>query len=260
MSDLRTFERTLRRGAAPALTHNEAVPTPPQPQAPPAQRIRTFHARNGRTTPRSTASLDRLWPRYGLDVSDGIIDLAHTFGPNTPVVLELGFGKGEGTAATAKHHRETAILAVDVHAPGVLALLRLCEHDSLDNVRVIHGDGIAVLSDALGTESLAGIRAYFPDPWPKTRHHKRRLIRPDLVTLAARRIRPGGFFHTATDWPDYAEQMLAVLNAEPLLSNDHDGFAPRPANRPLTRYEKRGIAAGRQIYDLQFHRTETTPG
>ncbi|MEI6620569.1 MAG: tRNA (guanosine(46)-N7)-methyltransferase TrmB [Actinomycetes bacterium] len=230
------------------------MPTTPRSLAEPPPRVRTFHARNGRVTQRSATTLDRLWPHFGLDVGEGVVDLAGVFGTRTPVVLELGFGKGEATVAAASRDRLTPVLAVDVHAPGVLALMRQCERGSLNHVKVVHGDGVALLSEAIEADCLAGMRAYFPDPWPKTRHHKRRLIRPDLVALAASRIRPGGFLHAATDWPHYAQQMLAVLTAEPLLGNDHPGFAPRPLERPLTRYEERGIAAGRAIYDLQFRR------
>lgn len=169
-------------------------------------------------------------------------------------MLELGFGMGEATTAMASANCGVAILAVEVHSPGIISLLRLCEKQEITNIRVAHGDGIVLLADMLAPQSLQGIRAYFPDPWTKARHQKRRLVRPDLVRLAANRLRIGGFFHSATDSQNYAEQMLEVLTAEPMLRNEFKSFAPRPPERPITGYERRGLAQGHEIFDVVFRR------
>lgn len=198
--------------------------------------------------------LERLWPTYGVNIDGMKLDLTSLFGPELPVVLELGFGMGEATAAMALTDPTVAILAVEVHSPGIVALLRLCEEQEITNLRIAHGDGIILLSDMLAPQSLQGIRAYFPDPWPKARHQKRRLVRPDLVQLVASRLRPGGFFHCATDSQNYAEQMLEVLAAEPMLRNEFAMFAPRPQWRPITGYESRGLAQGHEIFDVVSRR------
>jgi tRNA (guanine-N7-)-methyltransferase len=214
------------------------------------QDIRTFHPRRGRMSAAQTDAVATLLPRYG--VPDGPIDTATLFG-GLPVVLEIGFGLGHATVEMALDDDETGILAVDVHTPGVGRLLLEIEEHGLDNVRVVHDDAVELLRARIEESSLAAIRIFFPDPWPKARHHKRRLVRPDLVALMASRLREGGVLHCATDWAPYAEAMLEVLTAEPLLVNEYDGFAPR-LERPMTKFERTGIDRGHQVSDLVFSR------
>ncbi len=201
-------------------------------------------------------ALQRLWPVWGLDI-DGlrVLDLDEMFG-GLPVVMEIGFGMGEATALMAAEDPDTGILAVDVHTPGQGNLLVLAERNGLSNIRVANGDAIILLQKMLPPDSLDGLRVYFPDPWPKKRHHKRRLIQPEFLTLAARRMKPGAVLHCATDWEPYAEQMLDVLTAHPDFENTRadGGFAPRPAFRPLTRFEGQGLDKGHVVHDLLIAR------
>src|SRR5690349_21742787 len=194
---------------------------PDGPRADPAgshfeRRIRSFQPRRSRVTAGQADALQRLWPAWGLDI-DGqrVIDLGELFGNDNPVVLEIGFGMGEATARMAAADPDTDILAVDVHTPGQGNLLSLAEQQQLTNVRVGNGDAIILLREMLAEDALDGLRVYFPDPWPKKRHHKRRLIQPEFLDLVATRVRPGGIVHCATDWEPYAEQMLEVLDAHP---------------------------------------------
>jgi tRNA (guanine-N7-)-methyltransferase len=216
--------------------------------------VRTFHPRRGRVTSSQSRALTQHGDRLVLPADGGPLHLGDVFGEGRPVVLEIGFGMGEATVAMAAADPETGILAVDVHTPGVGQLLGAVVARGLDNVRVVHGDAVEVVRDRLQPGSLAGVRIFFPDPWPKTRHHKRRLVQQPFVALLASRLAPGGFVHCATDWPDYADQMLAVLAGEPLLDNDFEGFAPRPGDRPLTRFERRGTERGHPVADLVFRR------
>jgi len=209
--------------------------------------------------------LERLWPRWGVDVDDDFtlaslftddsVDVAKADAnaeTNWDVVLEIGCGMGETTLAMAAAEPNRALLAVDVHTPGLGAILRGCEDTGLTNVRVARGDAVTLLCDRIPVASLSEIRIYFPDPWPKLRHRKRRLIQSDFVRLAASRLRVGGVIHCATDWPEYADQMLEVLDSEPSLRNTFPGFAPKPAGRPTTRFETKGIEQGHPIADLIF--------
>ncbi|WP_282090874.1 tRNA (guanosine(46)-N7)-methyltransferase TrmB [Streptomyces tendae] len=235
---------------------------PDGPKADPAgshfeRRIRSFQPRRSRVTAGQADALQRLWPVWGLDI-DGqrVIDLAELFGNARPVVLEVGFGMGEATARMAAADPDTNILAVDVHTPGQGNLLGLAERQELSNIRVGNGDAIILLREMLTPDSLAGLRVYFPDPWPKKRHHKRRLIQPEFLSLAATRLAPGAVVHCATDWEPYAEQMLDVLTAHPDFENTvpGGGFAPRPEHRPLTRFEGQGLDKGHVVNDLLFRR------
>lgn len=214
--------------------------------------IRTFHARRGRLSPRAREALESLLPLHGLP--DGPVD-TETLLDGRPVVLEIGFGLGHATVEMAQADPATGILAVDVHTPGVARLLQAIDARGLDNVVVVHGDAVALLRDRLAPCSLAGIRAFFPDPWPKARHHKRRLVRPDLVALMASRLRPGSPLHVATDWAPYAEAMREVLDAEPWLRNRYDGRAPR-LERPLTKFERQGLEVGHEVVDLVYERLD----
>ncbi|MFF0221895.1 tRNA (guanosine(46)-N7)-methyltransferase TrmB [Streptomyces sp. NPDC004629] len=235
---------------------------PDGPRADPAgshfeRRIRSFQPRRSRVTTGQADALQRLWPKWGLDI-DGqrIVDLEELFGNERPVVLEIGFGMGEATARMAAEDPEVNILAVDVHTPGQGNLLNLADRMGLSNIRVANGDAIILLREMLRPDSLDGLRVYFPDPWPKKRHHKRRLIQPEFLTLAASRLRPGALVHCATDWEPYAGQMLDVLTAHPDFENTRPdgGFAPRPGFRPLTRFEAQGLDKGHVVNDLLFRR------
>lgn len=211
---------------------------------------RTFKHRRGRITPGQRAALADLWPRYGLDAGPGPIDPAGVFGRRAPVVVEIGFGMGETTLAMAAADPERDVIAIDVHTPGAGALLRDLDAAGLTNLRVMVADAQWVVRELLRPGSLDEVRVFFPDPWPKTRHHKRRLFSASFAALAASRLRPGGRLHSATDWADYADQMLRVVEAEPLLHNTFGGAAPRPAWRPVTRFEQQGLDKGHRIVDV----------
>ncbi|MDQ0404797.1 tRNA (guanosine(46)-N7)-methyltransferase TrmB [Streptomyces sp. NBC_01723] len=250
-----------------SLRHTRAKGEPRFPDGPKAdpagshfeRRIRSFQPRRSRVTAGQADALQRLWPLWGLDI-DGQrdLDLGELFGDARPVVLEIGFGMGEATAQMAEADPGTNILAVDVHTPGQGNLLGLAERNGLSNIRVANGDAIILLREMLAPGSLAGLRVYFPDPWPKKRHHKRRLIQREFLTLAATRLAPGAFVHCATDWEPYAEQMLDELTAHPDFENTapDGGFAPRPAHRPLTRFEGQGLDKGHVVNDLLFRRVQ----
>lgn len=220
------------------------------------RRIRSFQPRRSRVSPGQQDALERLWPKWGLDI-DGlrVLDLPELF-DGLPVVLEIGFGMGEATAQMAADEPGTGILAVDVHTPGQGNLLRLADRNGMSNIRVANGDAIILLREMLTPDSLDGLRVYFPDPWPKSRHHKRRLIQPEFLDLVAQRLKPGAVLHCATDWEPYAEQMLEVLTAHPRFENTaaDGGYAPRPEFRPLTRFEGQGLDKGHVVHDLLFAR------
>jgi tRNA (guanine-N7-)-methyltransferase len=215
--------------------------------------IRTFHPRRGRMSARHADALAELWPAYGLSVADGDrtpLDLTALFGREAPRVLEIGFGMGDTTAAMAAADPGRDYLAVEVHTPGIGNLLALVRDLGLANVRVAHGDAMQLVH-RLHPGALDAVHVFFPDPWPKARHHKRRLIQPGTVGLLRRLLRPGGVLHCATDWPHYATAMTAALEAEPGLRRLPAGSA----RRPVTRYERRGAEAGRPISDLVYARS-----
>ena len=217
--------------------------------------IRTFHPRRGRITPTAADALARLWAIRGVDVTPEFrLDNRELFGRNAPLVLEIGSGMGDATLALAAADPQRDYLAVDVHTPGLGSLLARAEAYGLDNIRAARGDALELLTHGIAPKSLDAIHLFFPDPWPKARHHKRRIVSPDRVALMRDRLRPGGLLHAATDWPAYAHQMLDVLSADPGLANRYDGYAPGSVGRPETRYERRGITAGRPIADLVFVR------
>jgi len=203
-------------------------------------------------SPAQQRACEALLPRYGIPIGHAF-DWPAIFGRIAPVVLEIGFGMGETTAAIAAAHPHIDFVGVEMHLPGVGALLRRLDADKLDNVRVIRADAVDVVATT-ACESLAGVHVYFPDPWPKKRHHKRRLLQPAFVRELALRIVAGGYLHVATDWAPYANEILNVLHDEPLLVNTSEGFASRPAWRPLTKFERRGIARGHGVFDLLFKR------
>jgi tRNA (guanine-N7-)-methyltransferase len=200
-------------------------------------------------------------PKWGLPWQPCPLDLTQTFGREAPRVLEIGFGMGETTAQIAAAHPETDFLGVEVYTAGCGALLRRIADQHLMNLRIIQHDAMEVVRDMIQPATLDRIQIFFPDPWPKARHHKRRLIRPDFVEELAIRLKPGGIVHCATDWAPYADVMREVLSASPTLrtqSTTPDGFAPRPAYRPLTRFESRGLRLGHDVFDLVYQRNEDT--
>lgn len=221
---------------------------------PSEQRIRSFVTRAGRVSTAQARALDILAPRYCIPFTKAPLDLHQAFGNDAPTILEIGFGMGETTAVIADGMRDRNFLGVEVHTPGVGGLLKLIDEKQLENVRIIQHDAVEVLRDMLPPASLAGAHVFFPDPWHKARHHKRRLIQPPLVSLLAARIAPGGYLHCATDWENYAEQMLEVLAAEPTLENTAQGYAPRPDYRPVTKFENRGLRLGHGVWDLVFRK------
>lgn len=216
--------------------------------------IRSFVVRAGRMSPKQIRGLAEGMTRYGLPYRAAPLDLNATFGRHAPTVLEIGSGMGIATAEIAAAQPETNFIAVEVHPPGVGNLCNLLDEQKLGNVRVVQDDAVKVLTHMIVPEALAGVHIYFPDPWHKARHHKRRLVQSPLVALLASRLAPGGYLHLATDWVPYAEQMLEVLSAEPLLANTADGYAPRPAWRPETKFERRGLKLGHEVRDLLFRK------
>jgi tRNA (guanine-N7-)-methyltransferase len=220
--------------------------------------VRSYVLRQSRVSNAQRRAYDELLPRYGIVKGPQRLDLDAVFGRAAPKILEIGFGMGETTADIAAAHPENDYLGIEVHTPGVGSLLKAIEARELTNLRLIQHDAVEVVRDMIAKDSLAGVHIFFPDPWPKKRHHKRRLIQPELTRLLAERLRPGGYLHCATDWQNYAEQIVAVLAAEPLLENTADalagGFAPRPAYRPLTKFESRGLRLGHGVWDIVFRR------
>ena len=216
--------------------------------------IRSFVLRQGRFSPAQRAAYDTLLPHFGIPYSPSPIDLARAFGRPNPKVVEIGFGMGETTAAIAALRSDHDFLAIDVHAPGVGSLLRLIERERLSNVRIVSHDAVDVVNQMIAPGTLAAVHVFFPDPWPKKRHHKRRLLQPAFVHALAERLAADGYLHAATDWEDYAVEMLTTLRNEPLLANTAKEFAPRPAYRPLTKFERRGLARGHGVWDLIFRR------
>jgi len=216
--------------------------------------IRSYVLRQGRMSVAQKRAYDRLFAQYAILFAAKQIDLDAAFGRHAPIVLEIGFGMGETTAAIAQAHPENSYLGIEVHSPGVGSLLKLIASHALENVRIVQHDAVAVVEHMIAPGTLSGVHIFFPDPWPKKRHHKRRLIQPPFVHLLASSLAPGGYLHLATDWEDYAQQMLNVLNREPLLVNTVPDYAPRPAHRPLTKFEQRGRKLGHPVWDLFYRR------
>lgn len=219
-----------------------------------AGHIRSFVLRQGRVSNAQQRCYEEMMPKIGIPYAAALLDLDAVFGRRAPRILEIGFGMGETSATIAEANPQNDYLGVEVHTPGVGSLCKLVAEKGLSNQRIVQHDAVEVLRDMIAENSLDGVHIFFPDPWPKARHHKRRLIQPPLVATLARRLRPGGSIHCATDWENYAEQMLAVLSAEPLLENTADGYAPRPDYRPLTKFEQRGLRLGHGVWDLVFRR------
>jgi len=220
----------------------------------PQRHIRSYVLRQDRMSPAQIRNIEEGMPRWGIPYAAQAIDYAATFGRTAPVVLEIGFGMGFTTAEIAAARPDTDFIGIEVHGPGVGNMFKLIAEQQLANVRVIQHDAVEVLRDMIPDGSLAGVHVYFPDPWPKKRHLKRRLIQSPLVAQLASKLAPGGYLHCATDIEDYGQQMLDVLSAEPLLENTADGFAPRPDYRPLTKFEARGLRLGHGVWDVIFRR------
>jgi len=220
------------------------------------RRIRSYVLRQGRVSNAQQRSLDTLLPRFGIPYAAEPLDLAAAFGRAAPKFLEIGFGMGETTAAIAQANPQNDYLAIEVHSPGVGSLLKQIGEMNLANVRIIQHDAVEVLQHMIADQALDGAHIFFPDPWHKARHKKRRLIQPPLVAVLAQKLKTGGYIHAATDWQDYAEQILAVLGAEPLLQNTARDYAPRPDYRPLTKFEQRGLRLGHGVWDMIFRRKE----
>lgn len=214
--------------------------------------IRSFVHRRSHITQGQQHAIDTLAGKWAIPYQAGLLDFAAVFGRNAPTILEIGFGMGETTEKIALTRPEDNFLGVEVFPAGVGAMLNRIESSHLNNVRIIQHDAVDVVNQMIPLESLDGIHIYFPDPWPKKRHHKRRLIQGPFVRLLAQRLKSGGYIHCATDWENYAEQMLEVLSAEPLLQNTSDGFAPKPDYRPQTKFETRGFRLGHSSWDIVF--------
>jgi tRNA (guanine-N7-)-methyltransferase len=217
--------------------------------------VRSFVRREGRMTPAQEAALERLWGRFGI-AAESQIDTTVAFGRQAPLSIEIGFGTGDHLAASALARPDWNFIGIEVHRPGVGRLLQVVEQREIGNVRVACHDAVEVLRDRLPAGSVDEVVIFFPDPWPKKKHHKRRLIQQDFAELLARVLRPGGRLRLATDWKDYADHMLEVFNAAAGFANAAvDGrFVPRPADRPLTRFENRGLRLGHEVFDLEYRR------
>ncbi len=220
----------------------------------PRRAIKSFVLRAGRMGSGQVRAMEELGPAYVLPYAAQPLDAAQVFGRSAPLVLEIGFGMGDATAAIAGALPDTDFLGVEVHSPGVGALLKLIGEQGLSNVRIVRHDAVEVLDHMIAPGSLGGVHVFFPDPWHKKKHNKRRLIQPEFVARLCTRLAPGGYLHCATDWQPYAEQMLEVLSAEPALRNTAEGYAPRPHYRPLTKFERRGLKLGHGVWDLVFRR------
>ena len=221
---------------------------------PTEHRIRSFVTRAGRLSTAQARAIEEVGPQFCLPYQKSVLDIDACFGRAAPVIFEIGFGMGDTTAAIATSMPERDFIGVEVHTPGVGSLLKQIGEQGLSNLRLIQHDAVEVLTHMIAPGTLAGVHVFFPDPWHKARHNKRRLIQAPLVQLLCTRLAPGGYLHCATDWQEYAEQMLEVLGAEPLLVNTASDYAERPAYRPVTKFENRGLRLGHGVWDLVFKR------
>ena len=221
--------------------------------------IRSFVLRQGRVSSAQLRYYDGMMAEIGIPYVPTPHDLDTVFGRSAeqaPKILEIGFGMGESSAMIAATNPQNDYLGIEVHTPGVGSLCKLVAEGGLTNLRIVQHDAVEVLRDMIQPGILSGVHIFFPDPWPKARHHKRRLIQSPLVVLLASRLKPGGYIHCATDWEEYAQQMLDVLSAEPLLENTAAGFSPRPDYRPLTKFEQRGLRLGHGVWDVIFRKKQ----
>lgn len=218
------------------------------------RKIRSFVRREGRLTRGQQRGLDVIWPQFGIEHDIGVLDLDKIFTRSAPRVLEIGFGNGASLAQQARQHPEIDFLGIEVHRPGVGNLLQVIEREGLSNIRVMQEDAVEIVREQIPLNSLDKVQLFFPDPWHKKKHHKRRIVQLDFAALLYERLKPGGIFHMATDWQHYAEHMLAVMNAAPGYKNLSAGndYMPRPEDRPLTKFEQRGHRLGHGVWDLMF--------
>jgi len=216
--------------------------------------IRSYVRREGRLTGGQQRALDALYPRYGVRWDGTPLDLPGLFSRSGPITLDIGFGSGEALAEMAAAHPDRLYLGVEVYRAGTGQLLRSIEHHQLDNLRVLLGDASELLRWGIPTASLSGVQLFFPDPWPKKRHHKRRMVQAEWLSTVADRLKPGGILHMATDWAEYAEWMLTITDADASFTNVHGGYAPNAGNRPQTRFERRGRRKGHGVFDLILER------
>lgn len=234
----------------------DAINTP-KPDAPFMRVIKTYVLRAGRMGPGQTRAFEQFGAKFLLPFKNEKLGIGASFGRQAPLILEIGFGMGDATAKIAQARVGDNFLCCEVHAPGVGALLKRCGEEDIGNIRIVQHDAIEVMDYMLGENSLDGVHIFFPDPWHKSRHHKRRLIQGPFVNRLALHIKQGGYLHLATDWEPYAQQMLQVLSAEPLIKNtatDPSGFAEKPSYRPLTKFENRGLKLGHGVWDLVFEK------
>ncbi|MDD1631971.1 MAG: tRNA (guanosine(46)-N7)-methyltransferase TrmB [Methylococcaceae bacterium] len=217
------------------------------------QRIRSFIRRQGRLTPGQQLALDNYWDKYCLD-PNADTNFSQVFGRDAPLFVEIGFGNGESLVRMAAANPDKDYMGIEVHKPGVGHLLMLLNQQGLNNVRIYCHDAIEIMEQKIADNSLAGVHLFFPDPWPKKKHHKRRIVRPGFVDLLVRKLKPGGYFHAATDWKNYAEAMLAVLSESSELRNisPTNDYCDSPEYRPLTKFEQRGLRLGHGVWDLIF--------
>ena len=216
--------------------------------------IRSFVLRQGRLTPAQERAITALLPTYGIPYAQQALDLDAAFGRSAPKILEIGFGMGGATAEIASANPDQDYLGIEVHTPGVGNLLKLVDEMNLPNLRIIQHDAVEVLRNMIADKALDGVHIFFPDPWHKKRHHKRRLLQAEFVALLCSKIKPGGYLHFASDWEEYAEWTREVLDAEKSLENTAQGYAPRPEYRPLTKFEQRGLNLGHGVWDLIYRR------
>jgi len=221
---------------------------------PTERRIRSFVTRAGRLSVAQARAIEELSPRFCVPYKKELLDLDQSFNRAAPTILEIGFGMGDSTASIAASMPDRNFIGVEVHTPGVGSLLKLIGEQGLENLRIIQHDAVEVLTHMIAPGSLAGVHVFFPDPWHKARHNKRRLIQAPLVNLLTSRLAPGAYLHCATDWEEYAVQMLEVLSSEPAMRNSADSYAPRPAYRPVTKFENRGLRLGHGVWDLVFEK------
>ncbi|VAW48908.1 tRNA (guanine(46)-N(7))-methyltransferase [hydrothermal vent metagenome] len=231
-------------------------PETSQKIAPKNFRIKSFALRQGRLSKAQQYALETLWPQFGLEVDNELLDFVQVFQRDAPTIVEIGFGMGKSLAEMAEATPDTNYIGIEVHRPGIGALLRLIAEKKLTNIRIFNHDAIDVLEQKIPKNSLAGLYLFFPDPWHKKRHHKRRIIQPSFVKNIALYLKARGFFHMATDWEDYAEYMMEVMSSATEYRNisGEKSYAPRPDYRPLTKFEQRGQRLGHGVWDLIFER------
>ena len=232
---------------------NDSDPSP-TPSAPHLRPIKSYVLRAGRMGPGQLRAFDLYGPHFLVPHQKALLDARATFGRDAPLILEIGFGMGDATAHIARHRPGDNFLCCEVHAPGVGALLKRCGQEEIANIRIVQHDAVEVLDHMIAPDGLDGVHLFFPDPWHKARHHKRRLVQPPFIAKLLTHLKPGGYLHCATDWQPYAEQMLQVLSDEPGLVNTAADYAPKPDYRPLTKFEHRGIKLGHGVWDLVFRR------